>query len=366
VPTPARERAAVTEDFDAKQLSQLPPTVLFAMVFLLVGVGLEFGLRWLGHKARAHKWRRTKIFLYALKYQPILWSVIAAVKFATPPTWLAEISRFLGVDVVRWLITVTLALLLVRMATGGVQLLLQERAMASTTVLQSLVNFLALLIVLAVALNALGVQINALLVALAGSSVGLSLALRDPLANLFAGVQLATSSRFAPGEYIRLGSGEEGTVADVDVLTTTIRQSQGKLLFVPNATLVNATMTNYDQPEPELSFGVNVAVACDSDLQRVEQVALEVATEVLRDMPGGVSPWQPFIRYPQGLQDYVIRFSVWLRVQHYADQGPVGYEFARRLQERFLQEGIHMAPAFPAVPDSLAATGRAPADPSRS
>jgi small-conductance mechanosensitive channel len=238
--------------------------------------------------------------------------------------------------------------------------------MASTSVLLNLVNFLGLLIVLAVALSALGVQINALLVAIAGSSVGLSFALRDPLANLFAGVQLAASSRFTPGQYIRLGSGEEGTVSDVDVLTTTIRQPQGKLLFVPNSTLVNATVTNYDQPESELTFAVNVAVACDSDLQRVEQMALEVAAEVLHDVPGAVSPWQPFIRYPRGLQDYAIRFSVWLRVQHYTDQGPVGYEFARRLQKRFLQEGIQMPSALSMFPDSLAATAGVPVDLPRS
>jgi small-conductance mechanosensitive channel len=356
----------VTEDYDAKQLSQLPPAILFAVLFLLVGAALEFGLRWLARKARANKRHRTEIFLYALKYQPLLWSVIGVIKFATPPTWLAKVSQFLGVDVVRWLITVAIAIALVRLATGGVHLLLEQHAMASTTVLQSLVNFLGLLIVLAVALNALGVEINAILVAIAGSSVGLSLALRDPLANLFAGVQLAASSRFTPGQYIRLGSGEEGTVTDVDVLTTTIRQSQDKLLYVPNATLVNATMTNYDQPESELSFAVNAAVASDSDLRRVEQVALEVAAEVLRDVPGGASSWQPFIRYPRGLQDYVIRFAVWLRVQHYSDQGTVGYEFARRLQERFLQEGIHIPSALPPFPDGLAAGDGAAVDRSRS
>jgi small-conductance mechanosensitive channel len=264
----------------------------------------------------------------------------------------------MGVDAIRWLITVDITIVLVRLAIGGVQLLLQQRAMASTSVLQSLVNVLGLLVVLAVALSTLGVQIDALLVAIAGSSVGLSLALRDPLANLFAGVQLAASSRFTPGQYIRLSSGEEGTVTDVDVLTTTIRQLQGNLLFVPNSTLANATMINYDQPDSEMSFEVSVAVARDSDLQHVEQVALEIAAQVLRDVPGGVSSWQPFIRYPYGLQEYMIRFSVWLRVQHYIDQFTVGYEFARRLQERFLHEGIHMPSVLFAVPNSLAATGR--------
>jgi small-conductance mechanosensitive channel len=72
---------------------------------------------------------------------------------------------------------------------------------------------------------------------------------------------------------------------------------------------------------------VQVGVSYDSDLDHVERVAVEVAREVLRDTPGGVKEFEPFIRY-HTFDDFSINFTVILRVQEYVD--------------RFNQEGIEI------------------------
>jgi small-conductance mechanosensitive channel len=59
----------------------------------------------------------------------------------------------------------------------------------------------------------------------------------------------------------------------------------------------------------------------------------------MREVPGGVPEFEPFIRY-HTLGDSSIDFSVILRVKEFTDQYLVKHEFIMRLHERFAREGI--------------------------
>ena len=83
---------------------------------------------------------------------------------------------------------------------------------------------------------------------------------------------------------MRLDTGEEGYVEDINWRNTTVRQLSGNIVIVPNAHLADTVMTNYHQPVEETSVTVKVGVSYDSDLDEVERITLEVAREV------GVSP----------------------------------------------------------------------------
>jgi small-conductance mechanosensitive channel len=70
-----------------------------------------------------------------------------------------------------------------------------------------------------------------------------------------------------------------------------------KTAIVPNNKLVQSTIINQDLPDPGVTVVVDVGVHYDSDLKRVEQVTKTVAKEVMVKIPGGVSSFDPFIRY---------------------------------------------------------------------
>jgi small-conductance mechanosensitive channel len=70
-------------------------------------------------------------------------------------------------------------------------------------------------------------------------------------------------------------------------------------------------------------------------------VALEVAADTLREVPGGVRDFQPLVRYNR-LSEYSVDFSVVLRVAHSTDQYLVVHEFIKRLFDRFRAEGIEI------------------------
>jgi hypothetical protein len=87
---------------------------------------------------------------------------------------------------------------------------------------------------------------------------------------------------------------------------------------------------------------VPVAVSRASDLALVERVTLDVANATVRDVVGAITDSAPSIIYPLGFDDYVVRFTVTLRVAGYADQQPVRAAFIQRLEARYLAEGITM------------------------
>jgi small conductance mechanosensitive channel len=94
-----------------------------------------------------------------------------------------------------------------------------------------------------IALSTMGFQVGALVASLGLAGVTLGFALRDVLANSMAGVLLLMQRPFTIGETVSV-AGCEGVVRDIRVRDTLIEQPDGRMVFVPNANVFNAAITN--------------------------------------------------------------------------------------------------------------------------
>ena len=192
-----------------------------------------------------------------------------------------------------------------------------------------------------VILQTLGISIVPIVTALGVGGLAVALALQDTLANFFAGLHLLATRKIRPGDFIRLDSGEEGHVEDVTWRHTTILQTSNVITIVPNAKLAAAVTTNYSLPQASTVLLVPGGVAYDSDLERVERVALEVAREVMREAEGGVPSFEPLLRFT-ALGDSAVTFNLVLQVREQPFAGPVRHELIKRLHARFRREGIEI------------------------
>jgi small-conductance mechanosensitive channel len=238
----------------------------------------------------------------------------------------------LAILVVAWFIA-ALARRLVVLAMA------RDEALPNATLIGNVAWVSALALGLLIALGTLGVSITPLLTALGVGGLAVALALQPTLTNLFAGIQILASRQVSPGDYVRLSSGEEGYVADVTWRQTTIRALANNLVVVPNSQLASTVLTNFHQPSNDMSVVLQVGVGYDSDLAEVERVTIEVASEIMREVEGGIADFTPFIRY-HTFGDSAIQFSVIVRVREYVDQYLVTHEFIKRLQPRYRQAGI--------------------------
>jgi small-conductance mechanosensitive channel len=191
------------------------------------------------------------------------------------------------------------------------------------------------------ALSNLGISITPLLTALGIGSLAVALALQPTLSNLFAGVHLTLARPIAVGDFIELENGRSGTVDDIGWRATRIRELPNNIIVVPNARVADMVVTNYALPEPEQAALVQVGVSYASDLGMVEEVTVEVAREVLRDVSGGVPEFEPFIRYNR-FGESSIDFTVILRVRQFTDRYLVVHEFIKRLKSRYDEAGIEI------------------------
>jgi small-conductance mechanosensitive channel len=100
-------------------------------------------------------------------------------------------------------------------------------------------------------------------------------------------------------------------------------------------------VTNFEMPETEFNVNVEVGVSYGSDLERVEEVTLDVAQQALADVDGTVEGFEPFIRY-QGFGDSSIGLRVVMRVREYEARYVLVHEFVKRLHARYEQDGIEI------------------------
>ncbi len=130
-------------------------------------------------------------------------------------------------------------------------------------------------------LGSFNVQITPLLAAVGAGSLGVSLALQDTLSSLFSGIQIMLTRRIRPGNYVKLSSGEEGYVTDINWHSTQITQWDNNMVVVPNTSLTNALITNFYDPSPIMIVWIDVRVGYRSNLEHVEQLTTEVVKEVI-------------------------------------------------------------------------------------
>lgn len=230
-----------------------------------------------------------------------------------------------------------------RVATGMVRLYTRgvEGVVPSTSIFLSLTRIVVLVLGTLIGLQSVGISIAPILTALGVGGLATALALQPTLSNLFSGIQILASRAIKPGDFIRLGTGEEGYVHDISWRIATIRTTANNLILVPNAKLADAVVTNFHATDAQLALVVPLTVAFASDLDMVERVTLEVARQVQQEVQGGVEDHQPLLRL-NALLDSAIQFNVVLRVKEWGDQGLVRHEFLSRILRAYAREGIEI------------------------
>ncbi|MBM3244674.1 MAG: mechanosensitive ion channel family protein [Candidatus Omnitrophica bacterium] len=216
-----------------------------------------------------------------------------------------------------------------------------DSALPVTSLTQNIARIFVFSIGALIILNSLGISITPILATLGVGGLAVALALQDTLANLFAGFHITVARQIRVGDYVKLETGEEGYVVDINWRSTKIKMLPNNLVLVPNDKLNKAIVTNYYFPDKEMAVLVDLGVHYKSDLEKVERVTCEVAKSVMENVSGGVIYFEPFIRY-HTFGDSSIKFTVILRAKEFVDQYMVKHEFIKRLHKRYIQEGINI------------------------
>jgi small-conductance mechanosensitive channel len=297
------------------------PLIVFGAVFVTGYVVRKILFKRLSRWAEKTASSLDDVILSAVKGPSVIWILMLAIYFCVETSGLpGGIVDALGkVMLVLGVLSVTIVINHI----AGKAIKIYSSNIASILPLTSLThNFSRILVFgigILIILNGLGISIAPILATLGVGGLAVALALQDTLSNLFSGFHIMLARQVKIGDFIKLESGEEGYVTDINWRTTKVKMLPNNVVLIPNSKLAQAIIVNYDLPDKETAVLVQVGVHYDSDLKKVEKVTCEVAQEVMRQVLGGVPGFEPFIRY-HTFADFSINFTVILRVREFVDQ----------------------------------------------
>ena len=317
-----------------------PLLIIFGAVFL--GWLFKRFIHGFLHKlTRKTSFKTDDIFLNAVESQIITWISLAAVYYVVITTKILQPYSEYLIKVVVFTLILSIAFAISKFFIGMIDEWSEKqgRSIPSTKIFVNLVRALIFIIGVLIALDFIGVSITPMLTALGVGGLAISLALKDTLSDVFAGLHILLSKKVELGDFIELESGQMGNISNITWRNTTILERTNNVFIVPNTVLSAAIVKNYSTIDKTFSARLAIGVAYESNLDYVEKVTLEVAKEVVKDMSEHVKDFEPFLRYYE-FGDSSINFKVFFQVNQYGDQFAIIHKFIKQLIIRYNKEGI--------------------------
>jgi small-conductance mechanosensitive channel len=288
-------------------------------------------------------WSWMEAFVSAVRRMTFVWFTVAGAYAALLTVELPEHVRTLADRTLMAAFLFSLTVVAARLAASGVRFWARQSdtGLPSTSLLQNVARIGVFALGLVIVLQNLGIQIGALVAGLGIGGLAVALALQDTLSNLFAGFQIILARQVRQGDYVVLDTGEEGYITDIQWRNTTIRSRiDDNEVIVPNSRISSTIVTNFSRPASPFWVRLEVGVSYASDLEKVEEVAAEVAREVLEELGSGGEP-EIVVRF-QSFGDSSVNFVLRARVPSYVDQYRTRHELVKKLHARFAEEGIQI------------------------
>ncbi|UCH59995.1 MAG: mechanosensitive ion channel family protein [Anaerolineales bacterium] len=118
-------------------------------------------------------------------------------------------------------------------------------------------------------------------------SAGLAIALKDPIANLFAWAFILWRRPFEVGDRIEL-DGSAGDVIDLRIFQFTLMeirnwvdadQSTGRILHIPNGKVFTSTLANFTKGSDYIWNEIPILITFESDWEKAKQILQEIANQ---------------------------------------------------------------------------------------
>ena len=138
-----------------------------------------------------------------------------------------------------------------------------------------IVNFLIMLFGLLIVLYIGGVDLTAVLSGLGIGGFAVALAAKDSLANFFGTLSILISDVFSQGDWIVI-DGKQGVVVEIGLRVTTLRTFDNALIAIPNATLANNDVKNWNKRILGRRIKMSLGIKYDSKSQDIRNAVKEI------------------------------------------------------------------------------------------
>ena len=205
-----------------------------------------------------------------------------------------------------------------------------------------IVRFLVVAVGALVALEYVGVDVTPLLAGAGVAGLAVSLAAKDTLSNLIAGVLLILDRPFRVGDRIELWNaptetGSWGDVVEIGLRATKIRNPDNLVIVIPNNEIMRRDIVNYTASGDHIRLRIPFGIAYDADVEKAKAVILDVAS----DVEGVKSDSEPAVIVRSfGESSVNLELRVWIHDAR--RRRAIGDEITGRVKKAFDRHGIEI------------------------
>ena len=196
-----------------------------------------------------------------------------------------------------------------------------------------------------VAVNLIGFNMNSVLVALGGLSIGIGFGLQNIASNFVSGVIMVFERPIKIDDRVTVG-GTYGIVKAINMRSTVVTTPEDIDIIIPNSKFISETVTNLTHDNTRTRIKVSVGVSYESDEDLVKKVLLEVANshpdiikEMNPDLPDVVPPFVRFIQFG----DSSLNFELLAWIPNVMRRLEIISELHFMIRKKFREHGIVIA-----------------------
>lgn len=193
--------------------------------------------------------------------------------------YLLEMAVKYGTTLVLAILVLIIGLAIIKRITNVMRKQMTKREMDPSLIpfLTSIVNaLLKVLLIISVA-SMLGIEMTSFVAVLGAAGLAVGLALQGSLSNFAGGVLILILKPFRVGDFIE-GGGAAGTVREIHIFYTYLTTPQGQEIMVPNGSLSNNNITNYNfnpTRRVDMTFGIGYGDNVDKAKEILHQLCAE-------------------------------------------------------------------------------------------
>lgn len=165
----------------------------------------------------------------------------------------------------------------------------KKRQKTMQKLIQNIVKYTIVILVSATVLNILGVNVTSIVAGLGVMSVVLSLALKDVMQDILAGLSIIFEDQFDIGDLVEI-NGFTGTVIDLGLKSTKLKSYENVVKILANRNI--AEVINYSKASPNLV--IDIPIPYEIKNKQADQIIDKIISRItkeLQSLKGNVELW---------------------------------------------------------------------------